>query len=60
MPDRVFLDTSFVIALVNEDDQYHGQAEALSHRFEKSALLTTDAVLLEIGNAMSKDFRTER
>jgi predicted nucleic acid-binding protein len=59
MPDRIFLDTSFVIALINEKDQYHDQAEALSFRFANSALLTTSAVLLEIGNALAKDFRAE-
>src|SRR5438132_2471652 len=59
MPDRIFLDTSFVIALINERDQYHTQAEALSYKFENSALITTGAVLLEIGNALAKDFRTE-
>lgn len=59
MPDRIFVDTSFVLALINQRDQYHSQAEALSHRFESSRLITTDAVLLEIGNALSKDFRKE-
>ena len=59
MPDRIFLDTSFVIALINEKDQYHDQAEAWSFRFANSALLTTGAVLLEIGNAMARDFRAE-
>ena len=59
MPDRIFLDTSFVIALINQRDQYHAQAEALSHRFSNSALLTTGAVLLEIGNALAKEFRME-
>lgn len=59
MPDRIFLDTSFVIALINERDQYHVQAEALSLRFNNSALVTTGAVLLEIGNALSKEFRAE-
>lgn len=59
MPDRIFVDTSFVIALINEKDQYHDQAEALSYKFENSALITTDAVLLEIGNALAKDFREE-
>ena len=59
MPDRIFLDTSFVIALINEKDQYHAQAETLSFRFANSALLTTSAVLLEIGNALAKDFRAE-
>ena len=59
MPDRIFLDTSFVIALINERDQYHTAAEALSHTFGNSELLTTGAVLLEIGNALSKEFRVE-
>ncbi len=59
MPSRIFVDTSFVLALINERDQYHDQAENLSHKFENSFLLTTDAVLLEIGNAMAKDFREE-
>ena len=59
MPNRIFLDTSFVLALINERDQYHDQAEALSYKFESSSLITTDAILLEIGNALAKDFREE-
>jgi predicted nucleic acid-binding protein len=59
MPNRIFVDTSFVIALINEDDQYHKPAQALSHEFEASPLITTDAVLLEIGNALAKDFRKQ-
>ena|SRR5437764_532962 len=59
MPNKVFVDTSFVIALINDRDQYFHQAQMLSYRFESSQLLTTDAVLLEIGNALAKDFRKE-
>ena len=59
MPSRIFVDTSFVIALINEKDQYHHQAEALSHRFESSQLITSGAILLEIGNALARDFRKE-
>ncbi len=59
MPDKIFVDTSFVIALINEKDQYHDQAEAISHKFENSLLITTDAVLLEIGNALARGFREE-
>ena len=59
MPDRIFVDTSFLLALVNDRDQYHVQAEALSFKFEQSFLITTVAVLLEIGNALAKDFREE-
>jgi predicted nucleic acid-binding protein len=59
MPNRIFVDTSFVLALINERDQYYHQAETLSHSFENSLLITTDAVLLEIGNALAKNFRKE-
>ena len=59
MADRIFVDTSFVLALINERDQYHEQAEALSFKFEHSFLVTTVAILLEIGNALAKDFREE-
>lgn len=59
MPNRIFVDTSSVLALINERDQYHDQAEALSYKFESSLLTTTEAVLLEIGNALAKDFREE-
>ena len=59
MLNRLFVDTSFVIALINEKDQYHHQAKLLSYEFENSQLMTTGAVLLEIGNALAKDFREE-
>ena len=59
MPSRVFVDTSFVIALINDKDQYYNQAQTLSYKFENSLLITTDAVLLEIGNALAKAFRKE-
>ena len=59
MPSRIFVDTSFVIALINDRDQYFHQAQTLFYRFETSQLFTTDAVLLEIGNALAKDFRKE-
>jgi len=59
MPNRIFVDTSFVIALINDKDQYHHQAQALSYGFENSPLITTVSVLLEIGNALAKDFRKE-
>jgi len=59
MPNRVFLDTSFVIALINDKDQYYNQAQAHSYEFDNSPLITTDAVLLEIGNALGKGFRKE-
>jgi predicted nucleic acid-binding protein len=54
---EAFVDTSFVIALVNKRDQYHLRALELSSQFERRPLITTDAALLEIGNALVKNFR---
>lgn len=59
MLNKIFVDTSFIIALVNERDQYHRQAESLSYKLEKIPLITTDAVLLEIGNALARGYRKE-
>jgi predicted nucleic acid-binding protein len=51
-----FLDTGFVIALVSPRDKYHAIANELSERIEAEGiqLLTTEAILLEIGSALSK------
>ena len=53
---EVFLDTSFAIALSSITDQNHLRAVELAHRLEsnKTRLVTTQAILLEIGNALSK------
>ena len=52
-----FVDTSFVVALVNKRDQYHLRALDLASQFERRPPVTTDVVLLEIGNALAKNFR---
>lgn len=54
---KIFLDTSYVIALVNERDQYHTQAQILSEQYEMADFLVTEAVLLEIGNALCRGFK---
>lgn len=54
---QIFLDTSYVIALVNERDQYHAQAQSLSEQYEMADFLVTEAVLLEIGNALCRGFK---
>lgn len=59
MTARIFLDTGYLLALVNERDQYHQQAVELSRLYENSAFLTTDAVLLELGNALSRSYKTQ-
>lgn len=54
-----FIDTQFVIALVNERDQFHERAVKIAGQIVSQPLLTTDAVLLEIGNALARNFRQE-
>jgi predicted nucleic acid-binding protein len=53
---EVFLDTSFAIALSAITDQNHAKAVALAEQIEDEnlCLVTTQAILLEIGNALSK------
>ena len=59
MPSRVFIDTLFVIALINRRDQYHQQALELAEQFESHPLLVTDVVFVEIGNALARGFKRE-
>ena len=52
--ERLFLGTAFVQALLNRHDQYHDQAKVLLPRVQAAAQVwTTEAVLVEIGNALS-------
>lgn len=55
----VFIDTSFAIALVNERDENHEKAAELSVKFERKPILTTDAILLEIGNSLARSFKEQ-
>lgn len=57
--NRIFIDTGFIIALINKRDQYHRKASELADRFEGYPLLTTDAVLLEIGNALASNYKQQ-
>ncbi len=52
----VFLDTGFAIALLAPRDQYHKNALILANqiRQNKVKIITSDAVLLEIGAALAK------
>lgn len=53
---EVFLDTSFAIALSSITDQNHARAVKLANQIEtdRTRLVTTQAILLEIGNSLSK------
>lgn len=57
MTNEVFLDTGYVIALSVESDEFHERAEELAQLLaaEQTRLVTTRAILLEIGNALSKE-----
>jgi predicted nucleic acid-binding protein len=53
-PTRLFLDTAFVQALLNRNDQYHPIAKSrLSQLRAATEVWTTEAILVEIGNALS-------
>ena len=54
--DEVFLDTSYAIALSAPTDQFHDRALRLADELKaaKARLVTTRAVLLEIGNALAR------
>lgn len=56
MKSKVFLDTSYAIALVSPQDYYHAKAVEIAEILEAESinLITTQAILLEIGNALSK------
>jgi uncharacterized protein len=59
MLPRIFLDTLYVVALLNRRDQYHARAAELAQLYEGRFFLITDAVLIEIGNALAKHFKTQ-
>lgn len=56
MKSKLFLDTAYTIALSSSRDVFHAKAIVLANELKKkkSKLITTRAVLLEIGNALSR------
>ena len=52
----VFLDSAYLIALAQANDEYHDMALELSGQVEaqRARAVTTRAVLLEVGNALAK------
>jgi predicted nucleic acid-binding protein len=51
----IFLDTSYAIALVSKRDRHHVAAREWAARLchEQTKLVTTDIILVEIGNSLS-------
>lgn len=52
MDAATFIDTGYILALANTADKYHERAYATS-LLVKPPFMTTEAVLIEIGNALS-------
>lgn len=53
--ERIFLDTWFILALLNARDAYHVRAKMLLPRIRSAvALVTTEAVLVEVCNGLAK------
>jgi len=57
MINKIFLDTAFAVALITPKDIFYEKAHDLSKqlRASETPLITTRAVLLEIGNSLAKE-----
>lgn len=55
---KTFLDTSYVVALVNQRDENHEKSRELMAAHERAYLITTDAVILEIGNSLARSYKS--
>ena len=57
--NRLFLDASYAIALASETDEHHSKAVELSILVAEQSIpmVTTRAVLLEIGNGLARRHR---
>ncbi|MFO7539333.1 MAG: PIN domain-containing protein [Chloroflexota bacterium] len=55
----IFIDTAYIVALVNRRDKYHAAAKILARRVAGRLFVTTDGILLEVGNALAQHFRQE-
>ena len=56
LPAKVFIDTSFFVALLNSNDSDHPQAVALQIQLttEKIYKITSEYILLELGDGLSR------
>ena len=56
LDSEVFLDSAYVIALAHSTDAYHDRAVEVAETIaaRKTVLISTRAVILEIGNALAR------
>lgn len=57
--NRTFIDTSYPVALASERDEDHARAIELSVLYNGAPLITTDCVILEIGNSLARNYRNQ-
>ena len=56
---KIFVDTAFVLAIVNKRDGLHQKANGLAEKFGPRPWLTTDLVLYEVGNALARNSKPQ-
>lgn len=56
---KIFIDTSYIIAIINERDQYHNQALNLANLYMNRSIIVTDSIILEIANSLSRRYKAE-
>ena len=59
MNPKLFIDTLFLVALINTKDQYHQKSLELADKYENHYYICTDVVLFEVGNALAKNYRNQ-
>lgn len=55
---KTLIDTSFTVALISDKDEDHEKAVELSYQYAGQPMIITDAVILEIGNSLSRRHKT--
>lgn len=54
MTDAVFVDASYWIAILNPKDALHLRASAISQKYKKRKIVTTEMILVEVFALLSK------
>ncbi|NES84600.1 MAG: type II toxin-antitoxin system VapC family toxin [Moorea sp. SIO2B7] len=57
--NAIFIDTSYIIALINERDDYHHEALDLANRYDGYPFIISEPILLEVGNALCRNYKVE-